>query len=98
MLVDARASSTVFVGGTAGRLHHEHICAAHVLLNLHVGLAIGKADHLRLPALHPKKLTHFVSQRLVRGPAEDLELLVHPRSRLAIWLLVRQRWTVLFHL
>ncbi len=40
----------VLVHRTARRLHHEHIGAAHVLLNLDVTLAVAKPDHLRLPA------------------------------------------------
>src|ERR1700726_4493992 len=98
MLIDAGASAPVLVGSAACGLHYEYICAAHVLLNLHIGLAVGEADYLRLPALHSQELTYLVSQRLIRSPAEDFELLIHPCARLAIRLLVGHGRNVLFHL
>ena len=74
-----RCSSTAATSA-ASQTHR----APHVLLNLHVRFAIGKADHLRLPALHPEKLAHLIGQRFVRRPAEYLELLIHPRARACV--------------
>ena len=83
---------------TARGLHHEHIRAAHVLLNLHVRLAVGKARYLRLSPLHAQKLAYLIGQLRVGRAAKNLKLLIHPRTRLPLQLLVRHRWTLLFNL
>ena len=76
----------------ASGLHHEHVRAAHVLLNLHVRFAIFKARHQRLPARQAKKIADLVAERLVGGSAEDLESVVDPGAlRLAFRFLVRDR-------
>ena len=87
----------MLVHRTAGRLHHENIRAAHVLLNLNVTLAVPKADYLCLPALHPKEVTDLISQRLVRRTAEDLELLVGSRTLLPLELFIGHRRALLLN-
>src|ERR1700757_4277769 len=98
MLVDAYAPAAVPGRCPAGRLHHEHIRAAHVLLDLYVALAVGEARHLRLPARHPEKMADLVGQWLIRRAAEDLELLVHSRTLLPLLLLVGHRRTLFLNL
>ncbi len=73
----------VFVHRPARRLHHKHVAAPHVLLNLDVHLAVGETLQHGLATWHAEEVTNFIGQRLVRRTAENLELLVHPRSRLA---------------
>ena len=88
----------MLVHRTAGRLHHEYIRAAYVLLNLNVTLAVAEPNHLRLPALHAEKLADFIGEMFVRRAAEDLEFLVRTRTLLPLRLLVGHRWSLLFNL
>ena len=56
----------------------------------------AKRVNMRLPTLHAEKLANFVGQRLVRRAAENLELLVHARTRLAFRLLLGHGRGLLF--
>ena len=91
VLVHTRAAA-VCLDRAARGLHHEHVAAAHVLLDLHIALAIGEACDLRLTALHAQELADFIGQGRIGGAAEDLELVVRPRALgLAFRFLVRAR-------
>jgi hypothetical protein len=74
----------MLVHRTARRLHHKDISPAHILLNLDVHLAVAETRHQGLPARHAEKIANLIGQRLVRRAAKNLELLVHPRARLAL--------------
>ena len=54
-------------------MHHEHIYAAHILQQLEVNLAIGKALQLGVAHLYADVLTNLVGERLVGRSAEELE-------------------------
>src|SRR5215471_17902143 len=74
----------------ASGLHQENVGTAHVLLNLDISFAIGKARDPRVAAGQSKKMADFVTERLVSRAAEDLELIVHTgRLKLTFRLLVR---------
>ena len=64
----------------AGGLQHENVGAAHVFQDLHVVLAVGKTRDLRLPTRDAEERADLVGERLVRRPAEDLELVVVARA------------------
>src|SRR5947199_10686731 len=67
----------VLVHRAAGRLHSEDVSAAHILLNLYISFAIAKARNHSLAASQTKKSADLIAQRLVRGTAEDLELIIY---------------------
>ena len=56
-----------------GRLDDEDIRAAHVLVDLHVILAIGKAVERDASRLDPDERADFLRERRMRPPREDLE-------------------------
>ncbi len=63
-----RCSSTGWQVGC----NHENVRAAHVLLDLHVSLAVLEARDLRLAALNPKKRADLVGQRSFAVPQKIL--------------------------
>ena len=66
----------VLVHRIAGGLHHENIHAAHVLKQLEVDLAVGKALQLGLAHRNPDVLADGLGQLGVGGAAEELEAFV----------------------
>jgi hypothetical protein len=79
----------VLIDGMTGRLNHEHVGPAHVLLHLDVGLAVPEATHERLASSQPKESANLVAERLIGGAAKNLELFVHPHAlRLAFGFLI----------
>ena len=61
-----------FTGG-AGRLHHEDVGAAHVVLDLEPDLAVAEARQVRAAERHPKIAGDRLAQRRVRAAGEDLQ-------------------------
>src|ERR1700741_5276605 len=61
----------------ASRLHYQYVSAAHIFLNLHISLPAAKARNHSLPPSQAKEGADLIAQRLVRGAAEDLELIVY---------------------
>ncbi len=79
----------------AGRLHHEDIGPAHVLLDLHIRLAVGELVDARLPQGQTEKLANILGQRVVGSAGKNLPLVVLPRpyrlgSGLRVGFLVRR--------
>jgi hypothetical protein len=70
----------MLIDGMAGRLNHEHVRPAHILLHLDIGLAVPEATHQRLASGQPKESANLVAERLIGGAAENLELFVHPHA------------------
>ena len=66
----------VLVHRIAGGLHHKDIHSAHILEELEVNLAVGKALNLDLAHRNPDVAADLLSQRAVRRAAEELEALV----------------------
>jgi hypothetical protein len=66
----------VLVHRIAGGLHHKHIHAAHVLKELEVHFAVGKALNLGFAHRNPDVAADLLGQRAVGGAAEELEALV----------------------
>ena len=66
----------VLVHRIAGGLHHKHIHAAHVLEQLEVDFAVGKALNLGLAHRNADVAADLLGQRPVGRAAEELEALV----------------------
>ena len=76
----------------ASRLHDEDISPTHILLNLYIRLAIGKARQHRLAARQPEEVAHFITERLICRSTKNLELVVHSGTLwFAFRLFVRHR-------
>ena len=61
---------------SAGRLHHEDVGAAHVLLNLDVDLAVGELLHVGGAERAAQTGADLLRQGPVGVPREDLESIV----------------------
>ena len=83
----------VLVDGIAGRLHDEHIHAAHVLEQLEVDLAVSKTLQLRLAHRNPDMAADLLPVRPVGRAAEQLEAPV--LAQIASTLALRSRLGVL---
>ncbi len=57
----------------AGGLHHEHIRAPYILLNLNVTLAVGEGLYLRHAQIETKVPADFLRQSWIGVTAEDLD-------------------------
>src|SRR4051812_13262960 len=81
-------------------LHDEDIRAAHVLEQLQVDLTIRETRQVDLPAMHAEEITDLLGERLIGGAAEDLQLVIVPRTLrlLLLWLFLLARRLVLFGL
>src|SRR5262249_23603839 len=85
------------IDGMASGLKHEYVGAAHVLLDLHGGLAVLEARDQSLAARHAKKSADLIGKRFVRRAAEDLELVIDAASLgLPFRLLVSAHLSLLF--
>jgi hypothetical protein len=60
----------------AGGLYDKHIDAAHVLQQLEVDFAVGKALHFGFAQLHSNVSGNLLGQRPVGRAAEELEAFV----------------------
>src|SRR5580692_10511869 len=87
----------MLVHRTASRLQHKNVSAAHVLLNLRIGLPVTEAGDQGLPSGHAEKRTDLIGKRLIGGTGEDLELIVDAAAlRLALRFFVGAHLTLLF--
>src|SRR5262245_31104417 len=65
----------------AGRLDHEDVLAAHVLVDLHVYLAVGERRDVRVTQRKLERLGDLLRQRSIRVAREELQLVGHVVSR-----------------
>jgi hypothetical protein len=85
----------MFIHRETRGLYHENVRAAHVFHNLDINLAVRKPGNRSFAAFHAQEGANLVGQGLVRGAAEDLELIVCARTlrflllRLHLLLLLR---------
>jgi hypothetical protein len=76
-LADARLSASmqqlhqIVVGRVAGRLDHEHVLAADVLVDLDENLLVGEAPHARLGQRHFEIFGNRAGQRQIAVPGEQ---------------------------
>src|ERR1051325_11196113 len=78
----------MFIDGEARRLDNEHVSPTYVFHHLYIDLAVRKARHRRLAALHAQKGADLVGQGLIGCAAEDLEFIVHAPA-LRLWFAFR---------
>src|SRR5207302_5862917 len=64
----------VLVDGRAGRLDHEHVVAAHRVLDLDVDLAVGKMPQAGIGELDVQDLRDPGGQHRVGAPGDELQL------------------------
>jgi hypothetical protein len=60
----------------AARLHYKNICAAHILENLKVNLAVAEAAQQRLAEVHVEIPANALGQHRIRSARKNLESLV----------------------
>ncbi len=58
-------------------LHHKHVRAAHVFLNLVPLFPVAELAAFRAPARHAQERADCIRQVRVRAAAENFEFLVH---------------------
>ena len=63
----------VLVDGMAGGLHHEHVVAAHRVLDLDVDLAVREPAHARIGERHRQLPRDQLRQLAVGAPTDQLE-------------------------
>ena len=64
------------IGRWRGRLHDEYFLAAHVLLDLHERLAVGKRLDRALAELDADGFANGARQRFIRCAAENFHVLI----------------------
>ena len=71
-------------------MEHEHVGAAHILLNLDVRFAVLEPRDQSLPASQSEKIAVLVAERLLESSTEDFDFVIDPGAfRLAFHFLFR---------